>query len=368
MINAMKSEVAKRADFSDIRYAQCWEDADVLIKALDIQSGHVCLSIASAGDNTLAMLARAPERVIAIDLSTAQLACLELRVAAYRELNHGELLELIGSHPSARRAALYRRCRKLLSSDARNFWDGRSNEIEGGIGGAGKFERYFACFRERVLPLAHSHQRVARLLTGSPVDREAFYESEWNTWLWRALFKIFFSRAVMGRLGRDPRFFQHVEGGVAERILARTRHALTALDPRDNPYIQWILTGRHTSALPYALRVENFEAIRANLRRLEWRRQSLEEFLSERGGIAVDRFNLSDIFEYVSREHYWRMLELLLGASRGGARLAYWNMLAERRRPETMAGSLRPLESLAARLHAEDKAFFYSAFIIEETL
>jgi S-adenosylmethionine-diacylglycerol 3-amino-3-carboxypropyl transferase len=182
------------------------------------------------------------------------------------------------------------------------------------------------------------------------------------------LFKVFFSRAVMGRLGRDPGFFQHVEGSVAERVLARARYALTALDPRDNPYVQWILTGRHTSALPFALRVENFEAIRANLHRLEWRRQSLEEFLSERGDVAIDRFNLSDIFEYVSLEHYWRMLELLLGASRSGARLAYWNMLAERRRPEAMAASLRPLEELAARLHAEDKAFFYSAFIVEEVI
>jgi S-adenosylmethionine-diacylglycerol 3-amino-3-carboxypropyl transferase len=172
----------------------------------------------------------------------------------------------------------------------------------------------------------------------------------------------------MGRLGRDPGFFQHIKGGVAERILTRARYALTALDPRDNPYVQWILTGRHTSALPFALRIENFEAIRANLHRLEWRRQSLEEFLGERGGAAIDRFNLSDVFEYVSREHYRLTLELLVGASRRGARLAYWNMLAERRRPEMMAVSLRPLDDLSARLHAEDKAFFYSAFIIEEVI
>jgi S-adenosylmethionine-diacylglycerol 3-amino-3-carboxypropyl transferase len=172
----------------------------------------------------------------------------------------------------------------------------------------------------------------------------------------------------MGRLGRDPGFFQHIKGGVAEPILTRARYALTALDPRDNPYVQWILTGRHTSALPFALRIENFEAIRANLHRLEWRRQSLEEFLGERGGAAIDRFNLSDVFEYVSREHYRLTLELLVGASRRGARLAYWNMLAERRRPEMMAVSLRPLDDLSARLHAEDKAFFYSAFIIEEVI
>src|SRR5437868_2114323 len=107
----MTSEVAAKADFSGIRYAQCWEDADILLEGLDVRPGDVCLSIASAGDNTLALLTRRPARVIALDLSAAQLACLELRVAAYRRLEHGELLELIGSVPSRRRRALYRRLR-----------------------------------------------------------------------------------------------------------------------------------------------------------------------------------------------------------------------------------------------------------------
>ena len=41
-------------------------------------------------------------------------------------------------------------------------------------------------------------------------------------------------------------------------------------------------------------------------------------------------------------------------------------MLAPRRRPDDMAGQLRPLAELATRLHLEDKAFFYSAFVVEE--
>src|SRR5436309_10179045 len=130
------SEVAGKADFSGIRYAQCWEDADILVEGLDVRPGDVCVSIASAGDNSLALLTRSPARVIALDLSPAQLACLELRVAAYRELSHSELLELIGSTPSSRRAALYLRCRPLLSAEVRGFWDAHPAEVEHGVGGA----------------------------------------------------------------------------------------------------------------------------------------------------------------------------------------------------------------------------------------
>lgn len=367
--SAVNSEVAREADFSAIRYGQCWEDADILLEALEVRPGDTCLSIASAGDNTLALLTRAPERVIALDLSAVQLACLELRVAAYRALTHAELLELIGSTPSARRDELYRRCRGQLSPDVRRFWDARPDAIRAGIGGAGKFERYFALFRERVLPLVHSRAHVARLLQGGTrEEREAFYGREWDTWRWRAMFRIFFSRPVMGRVGRDPSYFQYVQGNVADRILARTRYALTALDPAANPYVQWILTGRHTTALPYALRPEHFAPIRDRLDRLEWHRQSLEDYLSTAGRHTIDRFNLSDVFEYMAPEGYHRVLEQLADAGRSGARLAYWNMLVPRRRPESLADRLRPLPELAERLHHADKAFFYSAFVVEEVL
>src|SRR5262245_21582912 len=115
----MGSEVAAKADFSGVRYAQCWEDGDVLLAGLAVRPGDVCVSIASAGDNSLALAAQGPARVIALDLSPAQLASVELRVAAFRELTHPELLELIGSRPSRRRADLYRRCRPLLSPAVR---------------------------------------------------------------------------------------------------------------------------------------------------------------------------------------------------------------------------------------------------------
>lgn len=364
----MPSEVEGRADFSEIRYAQVWEDADVLLEALDIQPGDVCVSIASAGDNALAMLARGAGRVVAVDLNPAQIMCLELRVAAYRELDHPELLELMGSRPSERRAALYLRCRPRLTPEARAFWDAHAAVIRAGIGSGGKFERYFRLFKDRIVPLVHGGRTVDALLRGGDRDaRLRFYESRWNTWRWRLLFKVFFSRFLMGRLGRDPEFFKYVEGSVADRILARTRHALTELDPSRNPYLHWILRGTHGDALPFALRAENFDAIRNNLDRLEWRLGALEDVLDELGDGAVDGFNLSDIFEYMGPEACASLLERLARAGKRGARLAYWNMLAPRCRPEGLAHRLRPVPD-GSRLLAQDKAWFYSAFVLEEVL
>ena len=364
-----KTEAATRADFSRIRYAQVWEDADVLLAALDVQPTDTVLSIASAGDNALALLGAGAARVIALDLNPAQLACLELRVAANRELKHAELLELIGSRPSSQRAALYQRCRSQLTPAVRTFWDAQPAAVQGGIGGAGKFEDYFRLFRTRVLPWVHGRATVAALLRGgAPAERERFYVERWDTWRWRCLFRVFFSRWVMGRFGRDPAFFKYVEGSVADRILTRTRHALTKLNPAENPYLHWILTGRHGDALPWALRAENFERIRTRLDRLEWHEQTVEGFLDSAAGRGspIDKFNLSDIFEYMSAENTAALLARVAAASRPGGRLAYWNMLAPRRRPESLADRLQPREDIAQPLFWQDKAYFYSAFVVED--
>jgi S-adenosylmethionine-diacylglycerol 3-amino-3-carboxypropyl transferase len=365
----MTTEISAHADFSAIRYAQCWEDADVLLAALDVKPEHVCVSIASAGDNTLALVARGPRKVIAIDLSSAQLACLALRVAAFRTLSHPELLELLGSSPCQQRWDLYQRCRALLNREETQFWDDRRTIVEKGIAGGGKFERYFELFRSRVLPLVHDQTRVERLLSGgSLLERQDFYERTWNTLRWRWMFRIFFSRVVMGRMGRDPAFFRYVEGSVADRILARTRYAMVHLNPAENPYMQWILCGSHRSALPFALRLENFAAIRDHLDCLEWRRQTLDDLLTKTDDTRLDRFNLSDIFEYMSPANFESLLRGIVAASNPGARLAYWNMLATRTRPDSLSHRITPLTDQAAALFALDKAWFYNAFVLEEVI
>ena len=52
----MTGGIAARARFDRIRYAQVWEDADVLLAALAPRPGATLVLIASAGDNALALL------------------------------------------------------------------------------------------------------------------------------------------------------------------------------------------------------------------------------------------------------------------------------------------------------------------------
>lgn len=361
-----ESEIAGKAAFDQIRYAQLWEDADVLVGGLATKPGATLVSICSAGDNALAMLTLDPAKVVVVDLSPAQIACLKARIAAYRVLSHGELLRLLGARPGADRGWLLERVAAELEPAEQAFWrERREAVIAHGLGGVGKFESYFRIFRRYLLPLAHSRNTVEAIFVhrGRP-EREAFLRQRWNNRRWRLLLEAFFSRKAMGWLGRDAAFFDHVEGSVAAHVARRIEHAAIDLDPADNPYLAWIMTGTCREALPLAWRAEHFETIRARLDRLDIRPGSLERFVSS--GEKADGFNLSDIFEYMSPEVFEEVYASLLGAADPGARLVYWNMMVPRRVPGPLASRVIRRKEDQDRLKALDKAFFYSDFVIEE--
>lgn len=356
--------IEERAAFHFIRYASVWEDADILCEALGpVAGGGRLLSIASAGDNALALLTLDPREVVAVDLSEAQLAAVALRVVAFRAMEPTALLRFLGVTPSDRRLGTYAAIRSGLPSYARDFWDAHPDAVAGGVIHAGRFERYLRLFRRRVLPLVHGRRRIERLLDQDTLEeQERFYRTRWDTWRWRLVFRVFFGRYVMGRLGRDPAFFEHVEGSVGDRILDRTRHALTAIPVRTNPYLTYIMTGNYApDALPLYLRAEHVPVIRERLDRLRLVRGAAEEV----DGPFVG-FNLSDIFEYMSESVHERVYAALVDRAMPGARLAYWNMLAPRGPATGVVDRIRPLDELAASLHDRDRAWFYQAFHVDE--
>jgi S-adenosylmethionine-diacylglycerol 3-amino-3-carboxypropyl transferase len=361
--------IEERARFDNIRYASCWEDADVLLEAMAAKEGQSFISIASGGDNSFALLTRNPKTVIALDISPAQLACVEIKKQAFRQLEYGSLLAFLGVHASDTRLQVYRSLRPALSKDTQDFWDNNIPFIRAGIIHAGKFEHYFHIFRKMVLPLVHNRKTVREILSQHDEQaRREFYHSRWNTKRWRILFKIFFSRALMGRLGRDPEFFKYVETDVASRIFTRAEYAFTVLPTHANPYLEYILTGNFAQSLPFYLRRAHFDMIRKSIDRLVIFKGNVMEAFQRCPQARFDGFNLSDIFEYMSHGQYEKEVRCILDHANPGARLVYWNMLADRKEIDGLEGKIIFLDQEASQLFKQDKAFFYKSLIIGEAL
>jgi S-adenosylmethionine-diacylglycerol 3-amino-3-carboxypropyl transferase len=351
-------------------YGQCWEDAACLLAALAPRPGSLVLSIASGGENSLALLTCPGVRVLALDRSGPQIAALELKVAAFRHLDHGEMLQLLGAWPAERRLRqrLYDRCHPALSAAAAAFWDQDPGWLSWGVLPVARFERYLGLFRRLVLPLVRGPGSSRLLLQErDPAERRRWYGQHWDGWRWRGLVRLFFNRTLLGHLGTDPRFVRFGEGSQAEMVLAEVRRVMVSGDPSRNPYLHWILRGCYGTCLPLALRQECFATIRAGLDRLRWRPISLEDWLESGGDGLIGGFNLSNVLEYVEASEAARLLDGLHRRAAPGARLVLWNRLAERGPHRGGAGGWRCLDGEAAELARSNQVPFYRRLVVAQS-
>ena len=361
----MESEVIKKVDFSIIRYSQCWEDPEILLEALDIKEEDICVSIASAGENSFSLLTKNPKKVIGLDLNLVQLMLVELKKEAFLNLEYEEMLEFLGFRESEKRIEYYEKCKRNLSEETKKYWDENIESIKKGVINTGKFDNFFQIFRKKVLRFVHSKKRVLELLEKkTKEERYSFYDKKWNNLRWKLVFQVFFSKFIVGELGRDPRFFDYAKNiNLSEVMSERVKYAFTELDTSENPYVEYILTGKYTQNLPFSMRKENFDIIRKNLHKLELYNMSIEEYLGN-SNEKINKFNLSDIFEYISLDKYKELLEKIYDSSADGAILAYWNLIVPRSRTEEFQNRIIPLE-ISETLHRQDKTFFYTKFIVE---
>ncbi|HNW43445.1 MAG TPA: DUF3419 family protein [Elusimicrobiales bacterium] len=349
-----------------ILYSQSWEDPLVLNAALRVGSDDAVLSITSSGDNTLFLLSKNPGRLVAIDSNPAQNYLLELKARGIQFLDHGEFLEFTGALPSARRLELYGRIGGRLSPGAAQFWAGRPSEIRKGIIHCGKFERYLGGFRKYILPLSQSRGKIDAFLGLTSLgEQKEFYERAWDNLPWRLTFKIFFSEFFL-RNGRDAAFFKHHrKTAVAGQYLRKTKKGFTEVPLGGNYFLHYILKGNyHPACLPEYLEKENFARIKANLGRLEIITCDIGTYLAGCPEGRFSKFNLSDIFELVSREEYVALLQRIIRVSRDGGSLCYWNHLVERNEHPELGPALVKQRSPVAQ-KAGDRVFFYDDFICE---
>ena len=384
----MKSEVKEnRVDFSLIRYSQCWEDTEVLLESLNIQENDICFGILSAGDNVFSMLAENPKKVVALDISFPQIALAKLKKEVFNSLSYEEMLEFMGVMKSDKRIEIYDRIKENLDKEVKEYWDFNKEAIQKGIIHAGKFEKFFKIFREKILPFVHSKKRIEKLLEKkSRQERIEYYDKYWNNFRWKLMFKLFFSKYIVGKLGRDKKFFRYAEKNISEEMKERSRYALCEQNPYENPYINYILTGNYRKdCLPYFLRKENFDKIRKNLHKVEILQSSVEEYLDQID-FKIDKFNLSDIFEYMSAENYSKLMGKIYDNAENNALLAYWNLIVERnsekldykkmdseiavtgKETNVNGKKYERMKELDRKLHEKDMTFFYTDFVVEKVI
>lgn len=360
-------KLTDKVSFELIRYTNCWEDADVLLEGLKPEEYKRFLSIASAGDNSFSLLVSNPELVVAVDVNQNQLFLVELKREAIRHLEYEEVLQFLGFKPCSKRAELYGRLREHLPVKTRAYWDRHLDQLLNGIIHEGKFERYFQLFTAKILPWIHTKKRVAELLAEKPEsEQERYFNRKWNSWRWKILFKLFFSKKIMGRYGRDPEFLKQVDVHVGKTIYNKASVHLKSKAAQRNFILNYNLTGTFGNLLPHYLEPQHYEQVKANLDKIHVFCGFAEEAIAAYG--TFDYMNLSNIFEYMSPEQFETVARGLLNGLNPGGKMAYWNLMVTRSIAGHFSDEVKNHEQLSAELSAVDKGFFYQQFHLDQKI
>ncbi|MGD0976891.1 MAG: DUF3419 family protein [Minisyncoccia bacterium] len=350
-----------------INYSNCWEDSDVLTKALNINSGDDILSITSGGCNTLALLLQNPRSIVAVDFNSAQNYLLELKVASFRILSYDECLAFFGITKSDERLQIFDRLKNGITHEARQWWMKNTDLINKGIINVGKFEHYLSIFRTKIMPLIHSKKTIRNLfLSDSLANQKKFYDEIWNTWLWRFAFRIFFSRMIMDRFGRRKGSFAHTQiDNVANHYFERARHGLIEISIQNNYLINYIFTGTfNRNNMPPYLQRNNYNTLKTRLGRLKIVTAGINEFLQTSKDNAFSKFNLSDIFETMNQDEADSVFEEIVRVGRNNSIFAFWNNLVDRKPPDTLKASVFENREISNKLFSVDRGFMYSDFLV----
>ena len=345
-----------------ILYSNCWEDADLLLAALDPQPSDVILSIGSAGDNSFSLLSRGPEKIWICDVSQAQIKLIQLKKAAIQYLNYDELLYFLGIRENgAGRLSLFNsHLAKHLEATVLKFWEARPEIIEEGVIHAGRLENYFEKYRKYLQPLIAPRKTLDRFFIGprTPADIQFFNKKVRNP-IFRGLLRFFLSSPMLKLMGRTPSFFNEVKMSVSGFLLGQFTHFVNNPESYNNHYMHFIARGYFNERLPHYLRPEIVPKVKANLDRLHFIEGPIHFALKADRGITL--INASDIFEYMPKAIFHQFADRLKVEVPNLRRIAYWNLMVDRVLSEDFPADFeQKTESLP-----EDKVFFYQRFIVE---
>jgi S-adenosylmethionine-diacylglycerol 3-amino-3-carboxypropyl transferase len=379
--------------FRGFVYNQIWEDPRVDAQALRMGPESSILTISSGGCNVLNYLIHEPKRIVAIDLNANHMALTRLKLAALEHLPDYESFYNFfgyGRHPE-NVPNYHRYLRDKLDPDTRKFWEStdwpgktvgpkRINYFKTGLYEKAKLGQFFRVTHGLARRMGRDPAELLR--AGSIAEQERIFDERFGP--------LFNNRLVrwMGRqpvavysLGIPPS--QHAamleeQNGDGSRLFDMYRDRLRRLGcgfPLDDNYFAWQAFGRRydhegRKAVPDYLKRENYEKIKAVVRRVETHVASLADQIRHETPGSLNCFVLLDSQDWMPPP----VIDEL------------WTEIARVGGPDTRvifrtAGELSPIEkalspatmsrfradtALARKLHLQDRSAIYGMFHLYE--
>ena len=315
-------------------FAQVREDPLLEIEALGPLTNASVVAVTSGGCTALSLLAAGAKQVTAVDLNSTQNHLVELKAAALRTLTLPEIMSFfgVGGGTAERRTRTYHTLRPQLSQRAAEYWDSHQKAIGRGALACGVSELFIGAVVKVVKMFVHGPRKIERLLSLQSIEQQReFFDREWNTRRWRALFPLLINRWTFNR-AFEPEFFRQVENpSFAAHFRRLLEHALCDIPVRSNYFLHQMLTGNYPrdvrGGVPPYLEPTGSEILRTNLDRLELVDGGYAEYLATREESSVDALAISNICEWLDARSIDKLFEQIVRVARPGARFCFRNFV-----------------------------------------
>lgn len=322
--------------FSGLVYTQIWEDPYIDLEALALEPEQRLVTISSAGCNALNYLTAHPVQIEVVDLNSAHLSLLELKIATLCTCsNYTDFERFFAQATNVENVELYDRLiHWRLSTTARIYWNSpvrkkrRIEMFKNGFyrfGLLGQFIRFIKIYANlcRV-----DLTEWARCKT----------QEEQVIWFNRNAPRIFKNKIaqllcrsplVLYYLGIPPRQFQELCNGDPNQmacILEERARALLTIGSVDDNYFAWqATTGAYRIGGPYPpyLKPEYFEILRTRVNRLALHQIGFRQYLETCADQSIDRFILLDAQDWMDAKEIQRLWSEMSRTAKPHARLIF---------------------------------------------
>lgn len=360
----------ERLVFHGIVFNMSWEDPEMDRQAFNLTPDDTVVSISSAGCNPLNFLCHGPRRLICVDGNPAQNAILELKLAAIQTLDHATFFDIFAARRPAAVLRVYRpKLRPLLSERARAFWDENLWMAARGLYNFGRMGLFCRILRRFLACLDLPQRKIDGFFEARSLEEQvAWYQRVAARRLWGPWAKRFVMfRPMLYLSGVHPEQYRLVNGrhDMYEYVKERVEYALTRVPIYDNYFLSLAVTGRFRGdRVPPYLRAENYRALQRHVDRVQVVNGWLGPFLDTLPAGSVTKFNLLDIFDWMTPDLFEATLRSVLRAAALGATLIYRSGSYRLDPPAAIAPYVERHDELARRLFATDRSATYGSFYV----
>jgi S-adenosylmethionine-diacylglycerol 3-amino-3-carboxypropyl transferase len=325
--------------FSNLVYAQIWEDPAVDLEALALDSTSRIVTIASGGCNVLSYLTAGPEHVAAVDINAAHVALNRLKVAAAKHLpDYDSFYRFFGSANTAENVAAFKQhILPHLDLQTASYWLSRyglrrrrrigrftNNFYRAGLLGT------FIGASHLVARLNGINPRVILKARTLEEQRRIFDQKFAPLFDRRALRWLVNRPASLYGLGIPPAQFKALAGeserGVAD-VLKKRLERLACGFPLSENYFAWQAFGRRYAPsggpVPPYLNPANFAMVRENAPRVSVHHASFTEYLESAPDSSLDRYILLDAQDWMNDATLTELWQEITRTARPGARVIF---------------------------------------------